>query len=31
VQGDVAEQTARTEGVSVEEGKNLMKDFRYLV
>jgi MFS family permease len=31
VQGDVAEQTARMEGVSVEEGKNLMKDFRYLV
>lgn len=31
VQGDVAEQTSRTEGVSIEEGKNMMKDFRYLV
>jgi len=31
VRGDVAEQTARTEGVSVEEGAKLMKDFRYLV
>jgi MFS family permease len=31
VHGDVAEQTARTEGVSVEEGARMMKDFRYLV
>lgn len=31
VRNDVAEQTARTEGVSVEEGAKLMKDFRYLV
>ncbi|KAF1843189.1 MFS general substrate transporter [Cucurbitaria berberidis CBS 394.84] len=31
VHGDVAEQTARTEGVSVEEGQKLMKGFRYLV
>ncbi|KAH7371640.1 major facilitator superfamily domain-containing protein [Pyrenochaeta sp. MPI-SDFR-AT-0127] len=31
VHGDVAEQTARTEGVSVEEGQRLMKGFRYLV
>ncbi|KAH7402213.1 major facilitator superfamily domain-containing protein [Phaeosphaeria sp. MPI-PUGE-AT-0046c] len=31
VRNDVAEQTARTEGVSVEEGARLMKDFRYLV
>jgi len=31
VHGDVAEQTARTEGVSVEEGQERMKDFRYLV
>jgi MFS family permease len=29
--GDVAEQTARTEGVSVEEGAKMMKDFRYLI
>ncbi|OAL43487.1 MFS general substrate transporter [Pyrenochaeta sp. DS3sAY3a] len=31
VHGDVAEQTAATEGVSVEEGQRLMKGFRYLV
>lgn len=31
VRGDVAEQTARTEGVNVEEGRMMMKDFRYLV
>lgn len=31
VHGDVAEQTAKTEGVSVEEGQRLMKGFRYLV
>ncbi|KAJ4361796.1 hypothetical protein N0V83_010737 [Neocucurbitaria cava] len=31
VHGDVAEQTARTEGVSVEEGQRMMKGFRYLV
>lgn len=31
VQGDVAEQTARTEGISLEEGQKLMRDFRYLV
>jgi MFS family permease len=31
VKGDVAEQTARVEGVSVEEGEKLMKGFRYLV
>lgn len=31
VRGDVAEQTARTEGVSLEEGHKMMKDFRYLV
>ncbi|CBY00565.1 hypothetical protein LEMA_P016950.1 [Plenodomus lingam JN3] len=31
VHGDVAEQTARTEGISVEDGQKLMKDFRYLV
>lgn len=31
VHGDVAEQTARTEGVSVEEGQKMMKDFRYLI
>ncbi|KAF2797968.1 MFS general substrate transporter [Melanomma pulvis-pyrius CBS 109.77] len=31
VRGDVAEQTARTEGVSVEEGTKLQHGFRYLV
>ncbi|KAF1919228.1 tartrate transporter [Ampelomyces quisqualis] len=31
VQGDIAEQTARTEGVSVEQGARMMKDYRYLV
>lgn len=31
VHGDVAEQTAKTEGVSVEEGQKLMQGFRYLV
>lgn len=31
VQGDVAEQTARVEGVPLEEAKGGMKDFRYLV
>ena len=31
VHGDVAEQTAATEGVSVEEGKKMMGDFRYLI
>ncbi|KAH8708571.1 major facilitator superfamily domain-containing protein [Phaeosphaeriaceae sp. PMI808] len=31
VHGDIAEQTARTEGVSIEEGAKLMKNFRYLV
>jgi len=31
VHGDVAEQTAATEGVSVEEGKKMMGGFRYLV
>lgn len=31
VHGDVAEQTAATEGVSVEEGKKMMAGFRYLV
>ena len=31
VRGDVAEQTARTEGVSLEEGQKMMKGFRYLV
>jgi MFS family permease len=31
VHGDVAEQTAAVEGVSVEEGKKKMGDFRYLV
>lgn len=31
VKGDVAEQTARTEGVSVEEGVQLWRGFRYLV
>jgi predicted MFS family arabinose efflux permease len=29
--GDVAEQTAKTEGVSVEEGTKLRRGFRYLV
>lgn len=31
VQGDVVEQTARMEGVSVEEGTKLQQGFRYLV
>jgi hypothetical protein len=31
VRNDVAEQTARTEGVNLEEGHKMMKDFRYLV
>lgn len=31
VRNDVAEQTAKTEGVSLEEGHKMMKDFRYLV
>ncbi|KAL7772475.1 hypothetical protein CFE70_002434 [Pyrenophora teres f. teres 0-1] len=31
IHGDVAEQTAATEGVSVEEGKRMMGDFRYLI
>ena len=31
VHGDVAEQTAAVEGVSVEEGRKQMGDFRYLV
>lgn len=31
VHGDVAEQTAKTEGLSVEEGQKMMKNFRYLV
>jgi hypothetical protein len=31
VRGDVAEQTARVEGIPVEEAKGGMKDFRYLV
>jgi hypothetical protein len=31
VQDDVAEQTARTEGVNVEEGAKMMKDYRYLI
>lgn len=31
VHGDVAEQTAATEGVSVEEGKKMIAGFRYLV
>ncbi|KAF1935439.1 MFS general substrate transporter [Clathrospora elynae] len=31
VRGDVAEQTAVAEGVNVEEGAKMMKDFRYLV
>ncbi|KAK3197700.1 hypothetical protein GRF29_216g982455 [Pseudopithomyces chartarum] len=29
--GDVAEETAKTEGVSVEEGTRMMRGFRYLV
>jgi hypothetical protein len=31
VRNDIAEQTARVEGVSAEEAKGGMKDFRYLV
>jgi MFS family permease len=31
VQNDIAEQTAKTEGIDVEEGARKMKDFRYLV
>ncbi|KAF1832891.1 MFS general substrate transporter [Decorospora gaudefroyi] len=31
VHGDVAEQTAVTEGVSVEEGAKQMKDYRYIL
>jgi hypothetical protein len=31
VRGDVAEQTAKVEGIPVEEAKGGMKDFRYLV
>ncbi|KAF2009155.1 tartrate transporter [Aaosphaeria arxii CBS 175.79] len=31
VHGDVAEQTARTEGVTIEEGTKLQRGFRYLV
>ncbi|KAF2107447.1 major facilitator superfamily domain-containing protein [Lophiotrema nucula] len=31
VHGDVAEQTAKTEGITVEEGTKLQRGFRYLV